>query len=85
MNGPPSNAWWCRPISLFQEPAKTPWTNCFADHVAVSVDEVPSKEFSKRIAFNLIPHIDVFMEYGLTKEEWKMVVETKKILDPKFR
>ncbi len=40
--------------------------------------------FSKSIAFNLIPQIDVFMEDGSTKEEWKMVVETKKILDPKI-
>lgn len=39
-------------------------------------------KFTKRIAFNVIPHIDVFMEDGATKEEWKMVVETKKILDP---
>ncbi len=38
--------------------------------------------FSKQIAFNVIPHIDVFMEDGTTKEEWKMMVETKKILDP---
>ncbi len=38
------------------------------------------KKFSKRIAFNVIPHIDVFMEDGSTKEEWKMVVETKKIM-----
>ena len=41
--------------------------------------------FQKRIAFNVIPHIDVFMEDGATKEEWKMVVETKKILDPKIK
>ncbi|MDE3061120.1 MAG: aspartate-semialdehyde dehydrogenase [Pseudomonadota bacterium] len=41
----------------------------------------PSK-FTKRIAFNVIPHIDVFMDDGSTKEEWKMVNETKKILDP---
>jgi aspartate-semialdehyde dehydrogenase len=38
--------------------------------------------FTKQIAFNVIPHIDVFMDDGATKEEWKMVVETKKILDP---
>ena len=38
--------------------------------------------FTKEIAFNVIPHIDVFMDDGFTKEEWKMVVETKKILDP---
>jgi aspartate-semialdehyde dehydrogenase len=40
------------------------------------------QKFTKRIAFNLIPHIDVFMDDGSTKEEWKMVNETKKILDP---
>ena len=40
------------------------------------------ENFSKPIAFNIIPHIDVFMDDGSTKEEWKMVVETKKILDP---
>jgi aspartate-semialdehyde dehydrogenase len=49
------------------------------------LDEVAPKHFPKRIAFNLIPHIDVFMEDGFTKEEWKMVVETKKILDPKIK
>ena len=47
--------------------------------------EVPPKKFSKQIAFNVIPHIDVFMEDGSTKEEWKMVAETKKILDPKVK
>ena len=41
-----------------------------------------SKNFTKQIAFNVIPHIDSFMDDGSTKEEWKMVVETKKILDP---
>ena len=40
------------------------------------------KKFTKQIAFNVIPHIDVFMEDGSTKEEWKMAVETRKILDP---
>src|ERR1700753_2269767 len=49
------------------------------------LDEVEAKKFPKRIAFNLIPEIDVFMEDGYTKEEWKMVVETKKILDPKIK
>lgn len=48
-------------------------------------DPLESKKFPKRIAFNLIPQIDVFMEDGFTKEEWKMVVETKKILDPKIK
>ena len=49
-----------------------------------SLQDVQTNKFPKRIAFNLIPHIDVFMEDGFTKEEWKMVVETKKILDPKI-
>jgi aspartate-semialdehyde dehydrogenase len=48
-------------------------------------DPIAPKKFTKRIAFNLIPHIDVFMEDGYTKEEWKMVAETKKILDPKIK
>lgn len=43
------------------------------------------KKFSKRIAFNVIPQIDVFMEDGVTKEEWKMKVETQKILDPNIK
>ena len=44
--------------------------------------EQHKKKFTKQIAFNVIPHIDVFMNDGSTKEEWKMVAETKKILDP---
>ena len=47
--------------------------------------DLEPKKFSKNIAFNVIPHIDVFMEDGATKEEWKMMVETKKILDPKIK
>ncbi|SPJ23298.1 aspartate-semialdehyde dehydrogenase [Palleronia abyssalis] len=43
--------------------------------------DVPAKKFQKQIAFNVIPHIDVFMDDGSTKEEWKMVAETKKIID----
>jgi aspartate-semialdehyde dehydrogenase len=50
-----------------------------------TLDEMETKKFPKRIAFNVIPHIDVFMDDGYTKEEWKMVVETKKILDPKIK
>jgi len=50
-----------------------------------TLEEMENKKFPKRIAFNLIPHIDVFMEDGYTKEEWKMVAETKKILDPKIK
>jgi len=47
--------------------------------------EVEPKKFPKQIAFNCIPQIDDFMEDGYTKEEWKMMVETKKILDPKIK
>lgn len=48
-------------------------------------DPKENRKFTKQIAFNVIPHIDVFLEDGSTKEEWKMVVETKKILDPKIK
>ena len=48
-------------------------------------DPIEPKKFTKRIAFNVIPHIDVFMEDGYTKEEWKVLAETKKILDPKIK
>jgi aspartate-semialdehyde dehydrogenase len=48
-------------------------------------DSVEPVKFTKQIAFNVIPHIDSFLDDGSTKEEWKMVVETKKILDPKIK
>lgn len=48
-------------------------------------DQAEPKKFTKQIAFNVIPHIDSFLDDGSTKEEWKMVVETKKILDPKIK
>jgi len=48
-------------------------------------DPVEPRKFTKQIAFNVIPHIDSFLDDGSTKEEWKMVVETKKILDPKVK
>ncbi|PZQ22525.1 MAG: aspartate-semialdehyde dehydrogenase [Sphingopyxis macrogoltabida] len=48
-------------------------------------DEKDINKFTKQIAFNVIPHIDKFLDDGSTKEEWKMVVETKKILDPKVK
>ena len=55
----------------------------FTQTRGVYVNDVPKPEvFTKQIAFNVIPHIDVFMDDGSTKEEWKMVVETRKILDP---
>ena len=52
----------------------------------IYVTDAPEPEkFTKQIAFNVIPHIDVFMEDGFTKEEWKMMAETKKILDPSIK
>ncbi|MBS3850267.1 aspartate-semialdehyde dehydrogenase [Devosia sp. J2-20] len=48
-------------------------------------DTATPGKFPKQIAFNVIPHIDVFMEDGSTKEEWKVMAETKKILDPKIK
>jgi aspartate-semialdehyde dehydrogenase len=58
----------------------------FSETKAVfTLQETESKKFPKRMAFNVIPQIDVFMEDGFTKEEWKMMMETKKILDPKIK
>lgn len=48
-------------------------------------DPIETNKFTKRIAFNVIPHIDDFMEDGYTKEEWKVLAETKKMLDPKIK
>ena len=48
-------------------------------------DDKPARKFTKQIAFNVIPHIDAFMDSGDTKEEWKMVAETKKIMDPAIK
>lgn len=48
-------------------------------------DEPTNEAFTKQIAFNVIPHIDVFMEDGFTKEEWKMTAEVKKIVDPAIK
>src|SRR6202142_4510319 len=58
----------------------------FSQTKAVFVsDPVEPRKFPKRIAFNVIPEIDVFMEDGSTKEEWKMMMETKKILVPRIK
>ena len=48
-------------------------------------DQPKPREFTKQIAFNVIPHIDIFLSDGETKEEWKMAAETKKILDPAIK
>ena len=58
------------------------WTQTKGIFVA---DEPTPTAFTKQIAFNCSPHIDTFMEDGSTREEWKMVAETKKILDPKIK
>jgi aspartate-semialdehyde dehydrogenase len=60
------------------------WTRTRDKYVPGNEDREPRK-FPKEIAFNCIPHIDVFMEDGCTREEWKMVAETKKILDPRIK
>ncbi len=58
----------------------------FEQSRAIFVGDKPEPaKFPKQIAFNVIPQIDVFLDDGSTKEEWKMVVETKKILDPKVK
>ncbi|WP_425033600.1 aspartate-semialdehyde dehydrogenase [Pelagibacterium sp.] len=52
----------------------------------IFVNDTPTPaKFTKQIAFNVIPHIDVFMEDGYTKEEWKVLAETKKMLDPRIK
>jgi aspartate-semialdehyde dehydrogenase len=57
----------------------------FTQTRGIYVNDAPKPElFTKQIAFNVIPHIDIFMDDGSTKEEWKMVAETKKILDPEI-
>jgi aspartate-semialdehyde dehydrogenase len=58
------------------------WTQTRALYVN---DEIVKERFTKQIAFNVIPHIDVFLDDGFTKEEWKMTAETKKILDPAIK
>jgi aspartate-semialdehyde dehydrogenase len=62
---------------------KEPMDELFRQTRAVFVaDPIETKLFTKQIAFNVIPHIDVFLDSGYTKEEWKMMVEVQKILDP---
>ena len=62
---------------------REPMDELFRQTRAVLVaDPIETKLFTKQIAYNVIPHIDVFLDSGLTKEEWKMMVETQKILDP---
>ncbi|MEQ8936582.1 MAG: aspartate-semialdehyde dehydrogenase [Amphiplicatus sp.] len=76
-------------VSTYQSTSgkgKAAMDELFTQTKGIYVNDTPSPEqFTKQIAFNVIPHIDVFMEDGYTKEEWKMVVETKKILDTRIK
>lgn len=76
-------------VSTYQSTSgkgKAAMDELFTQTKGIYVNDSPTPEaFTKQIAFNVIPHIDAFMEDGYTKEEWKMVVETKKILDPKIK
>jgi len=76
-------------VSTYQSTSgkgKAAMDELFTQTKGIYVNDTPSPtEFTKQIAFNVIPHIDAFMEDGYTKEEWKMTAETKKILDPKIK
>ena len=76
-------------VSTYQSTSgggKAAMDELFNQTKGIFVNDPPTAEkFTKQIAFNVIPHIDVFMEDGFTKEEWKMTAETKKILDPKIK
>jgi aspartate-semialdehyde dehydrogenase len=76
-------------VSTYQSTSgkgKAAMDELFNQTKGIFVNDSPTpSEFTKQIAFNVIPHIDVFMEDGYTKEEWKMMAETKKILDPKIK
>jgi aspartate-semialdehyde dehydrogenase len=65
---------------------REPMDELFVQTKGIYVNDQPSpREFPKQIAFNVIPQIDIFMDSGETKEEWKMTAETKKILDPNIK
>lgn len=76
-------------VSTYQSTSgkgKAAMDELFTQTKGIYVNDTPTpEEFTKQIAFNIIPHIDAFMEDGFTKEEWKMSAETKKILDPKIK
>jgi aspartate-semialdehyde dehydrogenase len=76
-------------VSTYQSTSgkgKAAMDELFTQTKGIYVNDAPTPDqFTKQIAFNVIPHIDAFMEDGYTKEEWKMMVETKKILDPKIK
>ena len=76
-------------VSTYQSTSgagKSAMDELFNQTKGIFVNDQPTPEkFTKQIAFNVIPHIDVFMEDGFTKEEWKMTAETKKIVDPSIK
>ena len=76
-------------VSTYQSTSgsgKAAMDELFNQTKGVYANETPTPSvYPKQIAFNAIPQIDVFMDDGMTKEEWKMVVETKKILDPEIK
>ncbi len=76
-------------VSTYQSTSgkgKAAMDELFTQTKGIYVNNSPTPDqFTKQIAFNVIPHIDAFMEDGYTKEEWKMMAETKKILDPKIK
>ncbi|PJK27406.1 aspartate-semialdehyde dehydrogenase [Minwuia thermotolerans] len=76
-------------VSTYQSTSgagKAAMDELFNQTKGIYVNQSPEPaEFTRQIAFNVIPHIDIFLEDGSTREEWKMTVETKKILDPKIR
>jgi aspartate-semialdehyde dehydrogenase len=82
-----SNGWWSAPINRFPAQGKEGIDELWDQTKSIynPVDNKPPTKFTKQIAFNVIPHIDVFLDSGDTKEEWKMVAETKKILDPEIK
>ena len=62
------------------------WMNCLNQTRAFfATGPIEANKFTKRIAFNCIPHIDIFMEDGSTREEWKLATETRKLIDPKIK
>ena len=81
-----SSAWSSRPTSRCPAPGSSGMDELFEQSRNIFVGDANEPAFfTKQIAFNVIPHIDVFLDDGSTKEEWKMVVETKKILDPSIK
>ena len=81
-----SSGSWSPPISRFPAPARRRWTSCFKQTRRSSSPILSRRKNSPSVSpSTVIPHIDAFMDAGDTKEEWKMVAETKKMLDPEIK